>query len=396
MSSVRKDLAQELERRLLDAIQHVGFAVHRAESRRGEQPDFILRGHDGTVFVGVMKVAKEPRSAVLEGQLASALLTSRHLAILFGGLPLAIVAAPALSRTLADHLRAYAERFGENQPFGLYDGRGKVELYAPGLPPVLTPAPLSEPAGRESLEQSRRAMDLFSDLNQCLLKVLLAQHLPENLIHSARGEIKGPTDLARLASASPATAHRLLERLDADGFLARQTRAIELKRIDVLLERWSSSMMLRPQRAWRARFLLPMRDPEAQLDEALRKDRRGSPGIRACRALFGACMRLGFGHASESLQHIYLASGLDGWGEVFEDLGLHPASEGETADIVLCEARWPRSVFRSAVDKDGIAVTDVVQCWLDTIGHPARGTEQANFIWDRVFVPFLGVESRSA
>ncbi len=387
----RPDLANALELRLLDAMKHVGFVVQRAEGGQGEQPDFILRGQDGTVFVGVLKVSKEPRSAVLEGQLASALLTSRHLAGLFGGLPLAIVAAPALSRTLTDQLRTYAERFGENQSFGLYDGRGKVELHAPGLPPILTPAPLAQPSRLESLEQSRRAMDLFSDLNQCLLKVVLAQHLPETLIHAERGEIKGPTDLARLASVSPATAHRLLERLDADGFLASQSRAIELQRIDVLLERWSASMTLRPQRAWRARFLLPAREPEARLDEALCKDRIGTPGFRYCRALFGACKRLGYGHVSENLQHLYLASG-----PVFEDLGLRLAGEGETADVALIEARWRRSVFGSAVRQDGMLVTDIVQCWLDTVDHPARGPEQASLIWDRVFVPCLGVERRSA
>jgi hypothetical protein len=395
VKAIREDLARALEERLLDALSHVGFAIQRPKSDGEGQPDFILQGHDGTVFVGVLKVAKEPRSVVLEGHLASALLTSRRFAALYGGRPLAIVAAPALSERLTDQLRAFADRFGERQPFGLYDGRGKVELHGPGLPKILTPAPLPEAARNESFEQSRQAKDLFSDLNQCLLKVMLAQLLPETLIHAKRDEIRGPTDLARLASASPATAHRFLERLEADGFLAGRGRSIALQRVDVLLERWSGAMTLRPQRAWRARFLLPTRDPEARLDEALRKDRMGSPGFRACRALFGACKQLGFGHASESLQHLYLATDLDGWPSAFDDLGLRPASEGETADVALCEARWPRSVFRSAVVKDGIAVTDIVQCWLDTVDHPARGTEQANLIWDRAFVPFLGIEGRA-
>ena len=150
-------------------------------------------------------------------------------------------------------------------------------------------------------------------------------------------------------------------------------------------------MTLRPQRAWRARFLLPAREPEARLDEALCKDRIGTPGFRYCRALFGACKRLGYGHVSENLQHLYLASG-----PVFEDLGLRLAGEGETADVALIEARWRRSVFGSAVRQDGMLVTDIVQCWLDTVDHPARGPEQASLIWDRVFVPCLGVERRSA
>jgi hypothetical protein len=86
MSPVRDephDLAKALEVRLLDAMMHVGFAVQRAEGNGDIQPDFILRGHDGRIFVGVLKVAKEPRSAVLEGNLAAALLTSRPLRAFF-------------------------------------------------------------------------------------------------------------------------------------------------------------------------------------------------------------------------------------------------------------------------------------------------------------------------
>ncbi len=52
-------------------------------------------------------------------------------------------------------------------------------------------------------------------------------------------------------------------------------------------------------------------------------------------------------------------------------------------------ARWPESVFRAAVDVDGVPVADVIQCWLDVSGEQARGAEQAAFIWTRVLGPAI-------
>jgi len=36
-----------------------------------------------------------------------------------------------------------------------------------------------------------------------------------------------------------------------------------------------------------------------------------------------------------------------------------------------------------------VPVADVIQCWLDVSSHPARGAEQAAFIWKRVLGPAL-------
>jgi hypothetical protein len=52
-------------------------------------------------------------------------------------------------------------------------------------------------------------------------------------------------------------------------------------------------------------------------------------------------------------------------------------------------ARWPESLFRGAVRPDGVPVADVIQCWLDVSSHPARGAEQAAFIWKRVLGPVI-------
>jgi hypothetical protein len=41
-------------------------------------------------------------------------------------------------------------------------------------------------------------------------------------------------------------------------------------------------------------------------------------------------------------------------------------------------------VFRGAVELDGVAVSDVLQIWLDVSAHPSRGEEQADLIRRKV------------
>ena len=64
-------------------------------------------------------------------------------------------------------------------------------------------------------------------------------------------------------------------------------------------------------------------------------------------------------------------------------------ADGQQPDLLLPVARWPESLFRAAVDVKGVPVADVVQCWLDVSGGPARGAEQAAFIWRRGLGPAI-------
>jgi len=74
---------------------------------------------------------------------------------------------------------------------------------------------------------------------------------------------------------------------------------------------------------------------------------------------------------------------------LLERLGVVIAERGRPADVTVRAARWPESLFRAAVRISGVPVADVIQCWLDVSSHPARGAEQAAFIWKRVLGPAL-------
>jgi hypothetical protein len=65
-------------------------------------------------------------------------------------------------------------------------------------------------------------------------------------------------------------------------------------------------------------------------------------------------------------------------------IGLVKANMNDAVQIVVRIPRWPRAVFRAAVDRDGVQVSDILQLWLDVSEHPARGAEQADEIWRRV------------
>lgn len=46
-----------------------------------------------------------------------------------------------------------------------------------------------------------------------------------------------------------------------------------------------------------------------------------------------------------------------------------------------------KAVSAGSVNLDGLPVCDVLQCYLDVRGSHARGTEQSEFIRDRVLLP---------
>jgi hypothetical protein len=68
----------------------------------------------------------------------------------------------------------------------------------------------------------------------------------------------------------------------------------------------------------------------------------------------------------------------------FNAMGLVRAQANDPVHVVVRVPQWPRSVFRGAVVRDGISVSDILQVWLDVSEHPARGAEQADHIWSRV------------
>ena len=224
-------------------------------------------------------------------------------------------------------------------------------------------------------------IDLFSDLNQWMLKVLLAPHIHRVELMPAglpRGDYRNASELAKAAHVSVMSAFRFVRQLEREGFLHESRDRVRLVRLDALLQRWQS-VGLKPARELQARWILARADD--QLPRVVE-----SLGKRACVGLFSAARALGLGHVQGVPVHVYVN---DFRPESLRKAGLMKAAPGDRVDVVLRAPLARESVFRGVVSVDGLPVSDVLQVWLDVSTHPARGKEQANLIHRRVIEPMM-------
>ncbi len=363
--------------RLSDLLVGTGWRVERPAG--GACFDLLASRRPGLRYAIRLKAAADSRRPVLEDMMASAMLVARAGAGSSGAStrPLAVVFAPSISVALLDALRDFASRFGEGTAWGVLDGTGLARFSPPEL------ADLERDGCRPARDPARavRRPDVFSDLGQWMLKVLLCHRLPPDM--RSRSPVDGATidrpassaaHLSSLAGVSTATAARLVAALNAEGFLGGR-RPISLIRIDDLLAMWRSARGRRPPEI-RARWLLAPRDTGARLADLLRRHEQ-SPGRRACLGLFAACDRMGFRFVSGVSPHLLVE---DPSTSLLDGLRLGPAEPGESADVFVRTPGFPETAFRGALVRDGIPVSDPIECWLDVSDHPARGQEMSDHL----------------
>jgi hypothetical protein len=110
------------------------------------------------------------------------------------------------------------------------------------------------------------------------------------------------------------------------------------------------------------------------------------PSPRACLGLFAAAESLGFGFVY-GVPHYFYLENLDRG--VLNRMGLSPEGAEHAPDVFVRIPASRGTVFRGAVERNGVPVTDIMQVWLDVSSHPARGADQAEEIRRRVLLPFL-------
>ena len=266
------------------------------------------------------------------------------------------------------------------------DLEGRVELRGPGLEELK-----AIPSGAPLLWSAvlpRQPFDMFSDLNQWMLKVLLAPRVPLPLLSAPRASISGAASLAAAAHVSAPSAFRLLRHLAQNKWL-EEVAPLRLVRVPELLRRWRAASQ-RPPHEIRMRWLIPGHPDQLRLALRryhLKRHRSAEPNAlsdspadalpRACLGLYSAANALGLGHVRGVADYLYVERLAP---PVFDALGLSNAEPGDRVDVVVRLPRWPRALFRAAVEQDGVLVSDVIQVWLDVSEHPARGAEQADEI----------------
>jgi len=387
----------EFENILAQAFRQAGWRVRRAQQAGGMEADLVIDG-GGRKYVVELKVASEGRRDRLIPHLSQAILQAQAFTRRFHerAAPLAVVAARRVPASVVEHVKQFAERHAPEIAVGIIDAEGLRVFAGPGLEGLD-----SRPSRRSTrhIAPPRRLPDLFSDLNQWMLKILLGQRLPTSLISIPRAQIRNASHLAESANVSVMSASRLVNRLANEGFLDERSEHLQIVRADDLLERWASvsSQMARdmPTR-WiikndEKQFFANVAKyaAESNADLAVKSKARNSriekTPIRCCLGLFAAADALGLGFVRGVPPHLYLQRpDLD----VLQKLGL--SVDARRADVYIRIPSNGEAGFRAAVVRDGLPVSDVLQIWLDASAHPARGREQANEIRRHVLKPLFG------
>lgn len=377
---MNRDGSESVESRAEDEIAELlraaGWRVDHRPAGAGSGADLILTQKKLT-YVAEVKATSEGRPDRVIALLAQAILQAQAYARdVPKAQPLALIwvaqASPALLRKVDD----FRSRFAPDIAMGVVSGNGARHFAGSGLAELNT-AP--SPARKALLSPPRHTSNLFSDLNQWMLKVLLAPDVPEHLLTAPRNTYRNVSELAAAADVSVMSAFRFATRLREEGFLDESGGYLRLVRRSELFRRWQSTATQSSPET-RMRFLIPATGP-AQLHKWVSRH-------RACLGLFAAADALGLGHVSGVPPYVHVSRISQSEQQTWKEL--IPTAPGEQPHLIIKQALTPQSLFRGAVTADEMRVADVLQVWLDVSSHPSRGTEQAELLRRKVLQGIIG------
>jgi hypothetical protein len=344
--------------------------------KRDGGPDLTIRKGNKTYAVEV-KRSSEGRTDRLVPLMAQAILQAQSYANNLARVePLAIVAAPHIPSRVAHQLREFASAHAPDVAVGMIDSRGFRDFSGNDLDSLSERALL--PASHEPALDPK-VVDLFSDLNQWLIKVLLAPYLNNSgLLNAPSSHYSNYSDLAKVACVSGMTAFRFLRQLRVEGFLHESSSVIRLVRLDDLFHRWQSVAAV-PTSEIGVRWLLP--GGRAQIERAMKP-----LGNEVCLGLFAAADALRLGIVRGVPTHLYVRKPATA---AISKMHLINAPQPAGVEVIVKIPSAPESVFRGAVSIDGVRSADVLQVWLDVRHQPSRGSEQAEVIRKRVIEPMM-------
>jgi hypothetical protein len=353
---------------LVELFQRDGWGVKHGASFADKGADLaISRG--SLSYTVALKVSSEGRRDRLVALLSQAILEARAAASVSPGkpAPLAVIAAPSIPRSTADELVDFRSQVAPDSAVGIFDREGLRRFVGSGLETLIAAPPRSARGRKLRVPDSA---NLFSDLNQWLLKVLLAPLVSEDLLEAPRGEYRNASELAEAAEVSVMSAFRFVRQLERDGFLDKESDFLRLVHREELMRRWQAAY-LRQMPEMPLRWINPANN-EHQVPAALRAFNGGSSSGSAplaCLGLSAAAQCLGLGPTQQVPPSFYLES-LDR--DVLARMGFSPDGAEFRPDLFVRQPVFRKSVFKAAVTRDGILVSDIIQIWLDITSPPGR------------------------
>jgi hypothetical protein len=385
------DNEAQLGRVVADLFREGGWKVFKEPHEQHVSPDLLVSRH-GKKLIVELKRASEGRKDRLIPLLSQAALEAVHYSRVIPShpAPVAIVGASRISDSVAEEAIQFLRERAPEVAIGVLDLEGLRLFAGHGLESLS-----SARRPQSDLPPSKaRAPQLFSDLNQWMLKVLLAPRIPELYLSAPRGSYQGVSQLSEAARVSMMSAFRFVEEFSKEGFVESSSGVLRVVRLRELMNRWAAASQRRvleiPMR-WvlhRGRKALgsALRSYESEQVRASLNlsDQDSSPRAGLCLGLFEAAEALGIGFVHGVKPYLYLER-LSA--ETMKELGLSGNAEEKEADLFVRIPGNRESVFRGVVRKDGVPVSDILQVWLDVSQHPSRGKEQADLIWRKILSP---------
>lgn len=373
-----KSREKNAEALIAELFEAHGWAIDRSPEYGNKRPDLMVQ-KGALCYVVEVKALSEGRADRVIPMLSKAILQVQAYARDAGNAqPLAVIFVENATLALSKQLESFVEKYVPNVAVGLVSNSGLRYFRGAGLEELNVEPEESRWYGSST---SPQPINLFSDLNQWMLKVLLAPEIPDHLLRAPRQKYQSGSELAEAAKVSAMSASRFVQQLRNEGYLDDSSRYLVLVRREELFRRWRSAVM-RSSQELPMRFLI--RGPiQKQICSLLKSNQADS-----CLALFGAAEALGLGHVSGVPPYVYVPKFPRPDDKKWRALAI--ASSFEMPDLIVRQALSPKSVFRGAVYQDDVLVSDVIQVWLDVINHPSRGEEQANLIYEKALRPIIG------
>lgn len=344
---------------------------------------------DGEVYAVEVKHLSEGRADRVIPLLSQAILQSQHHARALNMKPMAVLFVENASQSMMKNVKAFIDTYKPDAAIAIVtdDGMNLLRWKKNGPDEVNTQ--VSEAPRRWASHQGTgsttlsKPFNLFSDLNQWMLKLLLAPDISEDLLKAPRQRYHSGTELATAANCSQMSASRLLQHLRQQGFLDAYAGEIRVVRRDELFKRWrAASVRISPEMPMRFNVRVAL---QGQLKAVL-----ASGAEVTCLGLFSAAEALGMGHVSGVPPYVYVPKlpsfSINRESTAWPSVTAYP--EG-APDFIVRQAMAPQSTFNGAVLQGDALCSDVIQVWLDVSNHPSRGKEQADHIFEKVLQPLI-------
>lgn len=375
--------AQEAEHLVKDWLAKNGWGFDPVPS--GPDRADLMAKIGGDRFMVEIKCLSEGRPDRVIPLLSQAILQAQFYAAQEDlAKPMAIVYVERASSSLYKTVLDFAKRYSPDAAVGVLSSENLGILASGGSNALfIDDRDLLQKPSRTKHQKTTGAQshNLFSDLNQWMLKILLAPEIPDDLLNAPRSRYRSGAELAAAAKVSEMSTSRFLQQLRHDGFLDESSGYLTLVRREALFTDWRSAARRRaPEVPMRFLFRSPVQDQIAKLVSAQQ--------AAACIGLFAAADALSLGHVSGVPPYVYVPKlpNLETRDGKWDMVKAFP--EG-APDFILRQASSPQSTFRGALHREGSVVADVLQVWLDVSNHPARGQEQADLIYRKILQPIV-------